>query len=167
MNMTSTEFRPSLTVACLSASLSAQYRARVYGANLLQHPRRESKVTPVDKSMLRYMREAWKKRRMDQQTTRLLKVASSKLTTAGQKKRDEDKKERKQKIAKRRRLLEGLIPGIEKRRRTLANLPLISTVIAELPTEKDDEQDATSTIDVPLPKSNFLSKQKDIRDFFK
>ena len=60
MNMTSTEYHPSLAVSTLSASLSAQYHAKVYGpavSRLSQNHR----CTPVDPNLLRCMRTAWKK----------------------------------------------------------------------------------------------------------
>ena len=112
MNMISTEYRPSLSTACLSASLSAQYRAKVYGSTLALFPAK-SQFEPVDPHLLRTMRGASQKRSARLEKNRLAALAAAWLTDEGRQKQIQELAQRKKLIAKRRLRLARLIPTLE------------------------------------------------------
>lgn len=164
MNKTATEFRSSMTVRTLSAILSAQYRNKLYGSSVSQLPA-NPKTERVPEHLLRCMQSAWKKCLMDQRAKQLVARAAANLTEKGKEKRDEERLQRKAAMAKRRKALERMIPGLAERRRRLANLPPIPrTQENETPASCDDLTDSESLYPCPNKKPKL---QSDIRQFFR
>ena len=122
MNMVSTDYRSSLSVPALSACLSAHYRAKVYGTSLSFFPDNPVE-TPVDPKLVVSIRTAWKQRKAKKQSARDAVAQNVQLLDEGMQllleKRKKLNRERRERLSK-------LIPVLENRRRSLANLPKIS-----------------------------------------
>lgn len=166
MNMTSTEYRPSLEVASLSACLSAQYRKKVYGGILTQSD--VNKNCPVDPHLLRCMRTAWKKRGKYRSDKLLDAESEVQLTEEGLQKRKNDTLQRKALLTERRKRLEKLIPQLFNRQRNLRNLPKIPR---KRPLTVESEMEVAPSVNPVLPSEElpakrFMTVQSDIRNFF-
>ena len=165
MNNTATEFRSSMSVCTLSAILSAQYRNKLYGSSVSQLPVNH-KTKRVSEHLLRCMQSAWKKCLQDQRAKQLIVKAAANLSEKGREKRDEERLQRKATMAKRRKTMESMIPGLADRRRRLQNYPRISRAHEHEPPASDDLADSLhAEVSYPCPKKAKL--QSDIRHFFR
>lgn len=123
--MTSTQFRPNLSVRSLSVSLQAQYRKRILGDSIHQYAPKDPKFTAVDKELTCSMRSAWRKRKEDREARRLAKEAVVQLSDAGKQKREQEATARKAAVKKRREILEKMIPHKRNKQISLRGLPPI------------------------------------------
>lgn len=170
MNMTSTEFRPRLSVESMSVSLIAQYRRKVFGDCVSQFGSSNPRYDPIPSGLAHNMRKAWKVRKENQVSKRLLKKASERLSEAGLKERRE-REERKKLMDERRKILRSLVC----KRKAITNENLIHDLppipkIAEENQEiegqiiESDESDDRDTLALPPPPKK--TKQVDIRAMF-
>ena len=165
MNMTSTEFRPRLSVETMNVTLYAQYRRKLFGDSVSQLGSSNPRSDPVPPGLLQNMRKAWKLRRETQVSNRLVKKAAMRLTEAGMKEKRE-REQRKQMMKERRRKLVNLIERQKSTKRLMRSLPPIPKVahVMEEAENVTQELDLIDTFATLPPKKK--TKQADIRAMF-
>ena len=184
MNMTMTEFRPSLTVSSMSACLSAQYRKKLFGDSVTQllPKSKDPACSTVNPVLLAAMKAAWRLRLEDRRAKKVVREADEHLSEAGKEMREKEASARKSKIQERKRKLAELVPSYQRRADALRNLPPIPKLKRKLSVaatsaaaddDIDDVEEEASIEDVdvapPPAKRHFPStkaKQTDIMSFF-
>lgn len=175
MNVTQTKSRPNLEIDGISASITAQYREKVYGDCVKQFRLQDPKRTPIQKQLLSNIRKAWKIRVEDQRRERERKATAVKLNDAARAKLEAAAEQRRKVIQERRLSLKILSKTLNDRRRQLHNLPRIKRKradCAEAESVSSDTAEASDPVNQNLPSftegppKTKKMKQSDISSFF-
>ena len=174
--MTQTKSRPNLEIDGISASITAQYRKKVYGNCVKQFRLQDPKRTPVQKQLLSNIRKAWKIRVEDQKRERERKATAVKLNDYARAKVEAAAEQRRKVIQERRLSLKILSRTLNDRnKRRIYNLPRIKRKRVIADGAESVGADAAEAYDPVVqnfpspmegPPKNKKMKQSDISSFF-